>query len=543
MASGGGIRFDEVAVRAGLRFVADSCPTPNKNQPETMLAGVGLIDYDSDGDLDVYFVNGAAIPSLEKETKKYYNRLYRNNGDLTFTDVTEAAGVAGKGYGMGVAAGDYDNDGHPDLYVANVTANQLFRNNGNGTFSDVTTRTGVAGSVLDGRKMWTVSAGWFDYDNDGFLDLFLSNYCKWEVNKDPVCHAGAGRRAYCHPEHYQPLPNTLYRNNGDGTFSDVSLQTGIAKHYGKGMGVAFADYDDDGFSDVFVANDKAPNFLFRNVSGKRFEEAALASGVAYGDSGQAVSGMGAEFHDIDNDGRPDIWHTAIERETFPLFVNRGDGIFIDNTLRSGVGKHTLGMSGWSNGVADFDNDGWKDLFAARSNVLDNVAEFTNRRYEEPVALLRNVGKGRFEDASAGAGTALQHAAAHRGLALGDLNNDGRVDAVVSVLNGPSKFFQNTSETGNHWIMLKLTGSRSNRMGIGAKLRLMPAEGSTQYGHITNSAGYAGSRDPRLHFGLGAARKIREIEIRWPSGAVQILRDIDADRIVSVEEPKSAVAGR
>jgi hypothetical protein len=531
------IRFEEISGRAGLKFVTDSSPTPNKNQPETMVSGVALLDYDGDGYLDVYLVNGAAIPSLKKESSKYYNRLFHNNGNLTFTDVTEKAGLAGEGYGMGAAVGDYDNDGRPDLFLANVTRNQLFRNKGDGTFEEVTAKAGVEGGVLDGRKMWSVAAGWFDYNNDGLLDLFVSNYCKWEVNKDPVCLAGGRVRAYCHPNNYGPLPNTLYRNNGDGTFTDVSSQTGIAASLGKGMGVVFADYDGDGFPDVFVANDNSPNFLFHNIGGKRFEEVALEAGVAYDESGRAVSGMGAEFRDINNDGKPDIWHTAIEHEMFPLFVNAGNGSFQNMTGRSGLAPQTYQMSGWSNAVGDLDNDGWKDLFVARGNVLDNVAEVAARQYGEPNGVFRNLGNTKFENVTASAGADFQKPAPHRGAVLGDLDNDGRLDAVVTVLNGEAKLFHNVSENGNHWILFRLAGTKSNRMGIGAHVKVTGDDGRVQYNDATTSSGFAASSDPRVHFGLGASKRVREAEIKWPSGARQVLRDLDADRIVPVEEPR------
>ena len=406
----GVIAFEEIAERSGLIFTTNSCPTPNKNQPETMVAGVALLDYDNDGYLDVYLVNGAAIPSLKKESPKYWNRLFHNNRDGTFTDVTEKAGVAGEGYGMGVSVGDFDNDGWPDLYVVNVTKNQLFRNNHDGTFTDVTDRAHVGGGVLDGKKMWSVSAVWLDYNNDGLLDLFVSNYCKWEVNKDPVCALNATTRAYCHPKYYQPLPNTLYRNNGDGTFTDVSEETGIAKHLGKGMGAVIADYDGDGYMDVFVANDNMPNFLFHNIGGKRFEETALESGVAYPQSASAVSSMGADFKDVFNDGKPDIWHTATENESFPLYRNQGGGVFWEATDQSMLGV-TRNMSGWSNGIFDFDNDGWKDLFVARGNVLDNVALVSNRTYGETNTVFRNLGNGKFSDVSAEAGPDFKKAGA------------------------------------------------------------------------------------------------------------------------------------
>lgn len=530
----GPIVFEEIAGRSGLGFVSDSSPTPNKNQPETMVAGIALLDYDNDGYLDVFVVNGAAIPSLQKESPKYWNRLYHNNHDGTFTDVTEAAGVAGIGYGMGAAVGDYDNDGRPDIYVVNVGKNQLLHNNGNGTFTDVTDKAGVGGGVLDGNKMWSVSAAWVDYNNDGRLDLFVSNYCKWEVNKDPYCGPTPKLRAYCHPNNYANLPNTLYRNNGDGTFTDVSEETGISKYFGKGMGAAIADYDGDGFMDIFVANDNRPNFLFHNLGGKKFEEVALESGVAYAQSGSSLSGMGVDFKDIDNDGRPDIWHTAVENESFPLFRNVGGGQFVEETLPAQLAV-TRTMSGWGNGIFDFDNDGWKDLFVARSNVLDNIAQFANRKYEEPNSVFRNLGNGKFQDVSREAGPDFQLAAAHRGVAFGDLDNDGRIDAVVTVLNGPLQYFHNISKNSNHWILLKLAGKKSNRMGIGAKIRITGDDGKAQYNEATTAVGYACSSDSRVHFGLGSSRMIREIEITWPSGIRQVLRNIPSDQILKVEE--------
>jgi enediyne biosynthesis protein E4 len=530
----GPIVFEDIARRSGLTFVSDSSPTPNKNQPETMVAGVALLDYDNDGYLDVLVVNGAAIPSLQKESSKYWNRLYHNNRNGTFTDVTEAAGVAGVGYGMGVAVGDYDNDEFPDIYVVNVGKNQLLHNNGNGTFTDVTDKAGVVGGILDGKKMWSVSAAWVDYNNDGLLDLFVSNYCKWEVNKDPYCGPTPKLRAYCHPNNYANLPNTLYRNNGDGTFTDVSAETGIAKYSGKGMGVAIADYDDDGFMDIFVANDNHPNFLFHNRGGKKFEEVALESGVAYAQSGSALSGMGVDFKDVDNDGLPDIWHTAVENESFPLFHNVGSGQFVEQTSQAQLAV-TRTMSGWGNGMFDFDNDGWKDLFVARSNVLDNIAQFGNRKYEEPNSVLRNLGKGKFEDVSSGAGPDFQLAGPHRGVAFGDLDNDGRVDAVVTVLNGSLRYFHNVSKNNNHWIILKLVGKKSNRMGLGAQVRITTDDGKVQYNQATTAVGYASASDSRVHFGLGGSRTIHKVEISWPSGIRQVLWDVPSDHILKVEE--------
>jgi enediyne biosynthesis protein E4 len=533
------IRFEEIAAKSGLHFTTRNCATPNKNQIETMVAGVALFDYDGDGYLDIYLVNGAEIPSLEKTSPAYWNRLFHNNHDGTFTDVTEKAGVAGTGYGMGAAIGDYDNDGHPDLFLASVTGNQLLHNNGDGTFTDVTVKAGVEGGRFNGRKMWSVSAGWFDYNNDGLLDLFVVNYCQWEVNKDPYCPLKEGLRAYCHPNQYRPLHNTLYRNNGDGTFTDVSEETGIAAALGKGMSVSFADYDGDGFVDAFVANDTTPNFLFHNIGGKRFEEVAFSAGVAFSPDGNALSGMGSDFRDVNNDGLPDLWHTAVEREDFPLYVNRGNGQFVDATASSGLGGLTNHMTGWGNGIFDFDNDGWKDLFVARSNVMDNIQEaIPSETYFERNSIFRNLGNGRFEEVGGQAGADFLLPGAHRGVAFGDIDNDGRIDAVVTALNGEVKLFHNISTTGNHWILFHLVGSRSNRMAIGAKLRITTDDGRSQWNEVTTAVGYAASSDCRAHFGLGTSRMIRELEIVWPSRVRQVLHNVEGDRIVTIEEPRS-----
>jgi hypothetical protein len=529
------IRFEDVTGPSRLQFITDSCLTPNKNQPETMVGGIGLIDYDNDGYLDIFFVNGAAIPSLKKESPKYFNRLFHNNRDGTFTDVTEKSGLAGEGFDMGAAVGDFDNDGWPDIFVASVTKNRLYRNNGDGTFTDVTDKAGVGMPSYKGEKMWSAAAGWLDYDNDGKLDLFVSNYCRWHVNGDPVCMSGGRERAYCHPKFYEPLPCTLYRNNGDGTFTDVSEETGISKVLCKGMGVAFNVYDDDGFTDIFVANDNMPNSLFHNLKGKVFEEVALDSGVAYSGTGKAVSGMGAEFRDLDNDGLPDIWHTATELETFPLFRNIGKGMFVDVTGRSGLARSTLEMSGWGNGVGDFDNDGLKDLLVARGNVLDNIADFSARTFGEPLSIFRNLGGMKFEDVSTQTGTALQMKNPYRGCVLGDLFNSGRLDIVTTALSNPARILRNTTSNSNNWVKFQLVGTKSNRMAIGARLKVTTDDGSSQYDIVSTSAGYQSSRDHRAHFGLGPFTTVKRVEIRWPSGIKQVVNDLPANKIHRVEE--------
>jgi hypothetical protein len=531
------IRFENIAQRAGINFVTNNSPSPYKNQPETMVGGVALLDYDGDGYLDIYVVNGAAIPSLVKEGPQYKNRLYRNNGDLTFTDVTDQAGLGGAGYGMGAAVGDYDNDGWPDIYVVNVTGNQLFHNNGNGTFTDVTAKAGVAGATWKGKKMWSVAAAWVDYNNDGLLDLFVSNYVEWDVNHDPVC-VTSKVRDYCDPTWYNPLPDTLYRNNGDGTFTDVSAETGIADHLGRGMGVAIADFDGDGYPDIFVANDKSPNFLFHNLGGKKFEEIGQTAMVAVSADGKSLSSMGADFRDVNNDGKPDIWYTALEKETFPLLLYEGNFVFDDATVRSGIGWKSMRMSGWGNGIFDFDNDGWKDLLVVRGHVLEDPERLFAWPRAQPNSVFRNLGNGRFEDVSETAGPDFLAPQVHRGAAFGDLDNDGRIDVVVSVLGGQLQVFHNVTQNKNHWILLRLRGTRSNRMGIGARIKLIGEDGLTQYNEVTTSVGFASSSDSRVHFGLGASVKAREIEILWPSGTRQVLKDVMGDRIVTIDEPKT-----
>jgi len=533
-APAGQIVFENVVERSGVRFVTDSSTSARKHQVETMLSGVAIFDYNNDGLMDLYFVNGARLPDMDKSDPRYWNRLYRNNGDGTFTDVTEKARVRGAGFGMGAAAADYDNDGWTDLYVTGVNRNQLFRNNGDGTFTDVTERAGVAGVHPKLGKTWSISAGWFDYDNDGRLDLFVTNYVNWSLETEPVCKTN-GIVAYCSPNSYTGQPNMLFHNNGDGTFTDVSESSGIGKHTGKGMGVVFADYDSDGFTDVFVANDTYRNFLFHNNGDGTFREAGTVTGVAYNENGKSIAGMGADFRDVDNDGLPDIFVVGMIGDTFPLFRNRGSD-FADVTSAWGISSPTGRLTAWGAGVADFDNDGWKDLFAACSSILDNSEEIQHLPSKLPNQVLRNIGGTHFADVSASAGASFGVARAHRGMAYGDLNNDGRIDAVVTVKDGPPEILLNRSPEKNHWLLVKLIGTRSNRDGIGARLKAKVAGGRVLYNHVTTSTGLSASSDPRVHFGMGAAERVDKLEILWPSGIRQVLASVAADRILEVHEP-------
>jgi hypothetical protein len=530
----GPITFESRQARSGIDFVLNNSATENKSLVEVTLGGVAVFDFDNDGYLDVFFTNGASIPSLLKDSPAFHNRLYRNNHDGTFTDVTDRSGLAGVGYSMGVAAADYDNDGWTDLYVTGVNRNILYHNNGDGTFTDVTAKAGVPGVTPAGKKLWSVAAAWLDFDNDGLLDLFVDSYVDWSFTDQRLC-GEPGKRLSCSPAFYQGQPSILYRNNGDGTFSDISASTGIGRFAGKGMGVAVADYDGDGFTDIFVGNDNDRNYLFHNIKGKSFEEVGVEASVAFTEDGVPVSSMGVDFRDLDGDGRPDLIITALEGETFPLFFNDGKGFFTAATYQAGIGFSSRRMSGWGVGAYDFDNDGVKDLFTANSHSDENIGLFRNYSYKQPNAIFRNTGSRTFSDVSAGCGPAFYRTAAHRGAAFGDLNNDGRVDAVVSVIGEPAEVLYNTSAGRNHWILIQTAGTKSNRDGIGTRIRLTSESGSVQYNHVTTSVGYASSSDKRVHFGLGAANRIREIELRWPSGTVQTLRDVAADQVLRVTE--------
>ena len=521
-APGGAVSFES----SPLEMVVNNGAVGAKHLIETMIAGVAVFDYDGDGWPDIFVANGAPIPALAKSGPEFFDRLFRNNHDGSFTDVTRKARVAGSGYSMGVAAADYDNDGHVDLFVTGVNRNTLYRNRGDGTFEDVTEQAGLAE-----KGKWAVAAGWFDYDNDGLLDLFVVRYVQWNPAAELFCgFPEKGIRQYCNPKLYQPLANALYRNEGNGRFRDVSREAGIAAYPGKGMGVAFGDMDGDGKLDIFVANDTMRNFLFRNRGNGTFEEVALAAGVAYNSDGVALSSMGADFRDYDNDGREDIFLTALSNETFPLFRNLG-GRFGDVTYPSGIGKNSYPWSGWSCGMFDFNNDGRKDIFAANGHAMDNEELTSNRKSRQPNVVFINQGNGAFRT------QLLPGEAMHRGAAFGDFDRDGRIDVVVTRLNEKPVVLRNVSEGAGHWIALRLEGTRSNRDGIGARVHLVTASGE-QWNRVTTSVGYGGSSDRLAHFGFGSDPAVLLLEIEWPSGVRQVLRDLAIDRYYEFKEPRN-----
>ena len=527
------IAFENRQERSGVTFVLNNGTTDDKPIIDSTLGGVALLDYDNDGYLDIFFTNGASIPSLNKSNPAFSNRLYHNNHDGTFTDVTERAGVAGEGYSMGAAAADYDNDGWTDLYVTGVNRNILYHNNRDGTFTDVTEKAGVTG-IFGGKKLWSVSAAWIDYDNDGLLDLFVTNYLEWSPENSRVCGL-PGKRLSCPPSLYKGESNILYHNNGDGTFTDVSAASGIAECIGKGMGVAIADYDGDGWTDIFVANDNERNFLFKNRRGQGFDEVGVESFVAYTDDGVPVSSMGVDFRDWSNSGRPGLFVTALGGETFPLFRNEDRKIFTMATYESGIGFASFKMSGWGAGIYDFDNDGYKDLFSANSHVSENADVNPQQQYRQPNNVFQNLRNATFQDVSAEAGPAVRLRAAHRGAAFGDLDNDGKVDVVISAIGSPAELLYNTSTGGNHWIAIETVGSKSNRDGIGTRIKLTGESGLVQYNEVTTAGSYASSSDKRAHFGLGRDSLVKEIELRWPSGTLQVLRNVKAEQILKVTE--------
>src|SRR5215469_9854131 len=510
-----------------IDFKLDSNETPEHHAPETMAGGVAVFDYNNDGKPDIFFTNGADLKTLKKDSPKYYNRLLENDGKGHFTDVTEKAGLKGTGYDTGVAIGDYDNDGFADIFVAGVYHNALYHNNGDGTFADVTAKAGLNKPDAEFGPLWAVAGAWIDVNNDGLLDLIVINYLKWDFNHEPVCN-GFGHDDYCHPKMYKPTPNQLFINNGDGTFRDASVGAGFRAHPGKGMGVAAADSELTGHMDLIIPNDKLMNSFYRAKGGGKFEEAGFEENVALREDGVYISGMGVDFRDLDNDGYPDIVIVALDGESFPLYRNTGKGSFTEVTRESGMTKLSLAMSGYSPNIADFDNDGWKDIFVSRGDVQSPLMADT-RQVAQYNTVFRNLTGTTWSALTEKAGFTAQPPRRHRGAAVGDFNHDGKLDIVVTALSAPAELWINDGPSGNHWLEISLQGTKSNRDAIGARVRVVAA-GRVQFNHVTTASGYASSSAGPLHFGLGAAKMADEIEIRWPSGIVQKLRNVQGDQI-------------
>jgi hypothetical protein len=528
-------KFVEITAATGIHFLHQAPHTSRKYLIETMGSGVALFDCDNDGKLDLFLVNGAPYPDPtpkgtipQKTGPEYWNRMYHQKGDGTFEDVTEKAGLQGVGYGMGVAVADYDNDGYEDVFVTGYGGNRLYHNNGNCTFTDVTEKAGVGGSG------WSSSAAWVDLDNDGLLDLVVLRYVTWDW-EDLWC-GPPENRGYCHPDSFQPISMLVYHNDGNGHFTEVGHKLGLDKP-AKALGIAIADFDRDGRIDIFVANDSMPEFLFHHKADGTFEEVGLESGAAVDGDGRTYAGMGVDFADYDNDGYPDLVVSNLANQKYALYHNEHDGTFDYSSYSSGVGTMTLLHSGWSLHFIDYDNAGRKDLLIAQGHDLDTVEKsYPQLRYREPMMLLRNMGK-RFVDVSSMSGEVFHEAWVGRGMAVGDIDNDGRIDAVVSTNGGPVHVLHNETVTDNHWLTFKLVGHKSNRDGIGAVIKLTTSQGP-QWVTVSTTGGYLSSNDPRAHFGLGTDTSAQTVEIDWPSGTKQILKNVAGDRIVQVEEAES-----
>jgi hypothetical protein len=530
------VAFVDVARTAGITFSHDNAATSEKFLIETMGSGCGWIDYDQDGLLDLYLVNSAATHAY-KPANPLRSALYRNNGDGTFSEVTEKAGVGGEGlFGMGIAVGDYDNDGFPDLFVCGYGRCILYHNNHDGTFTDVTARVGVANS---GR--WASSAAWFDYDNDGRLDLVIANYVDWSAERNFYCgDHGPGMRSYCHPDDFNGQPPTLYHNNGDGTFTDVSKSSGVGLKAGNGLGVVTFDYDNDGWQDIFIANDHMPNFLFHNNRSGTFSEIGYLAGVAVSGDGQFEAGMGTDAADTTGSGRMDLIVTHLDMQLARFYQYLGDGSFDDATFRSKIGYATFHMSGFGTRFFDYDNDGMIDLFMANGHVLDNIERYhADTKYAEPKLMFRNTGRGIFENVSDQLGPDFLLPRVSRGAAVGDFDNDGDLDILINNNGQAPQILRNDGGNANHWLEILLIGTKSNRDGVGARVKLTAGD-LVLYDQRKGGMSYQAAQDPRLHFGLGQRPRVDSLEIIWPSGMTTKIANIKADQIIAIKEGEGIV---
>jgi enediyne biosynthesis protein E4 len=527
--------FVDITTRSHVAFAGQASHTAKKYLLETMGSGVALFDYDNDGRLDIFFVNGAPLTDPmakgtipQKTGPKYWNRLFHQKNDGTFEDVTEKAGLQGIGYGMGIAVGDYDNDGYEDLYVTAYGGNRLYHNNGNGTFTDVTEKSGIGGGG------WSTSAAWVDLDNDGFLDLVVLRYLQWDFDDTWCGEHREGYRSYCHPDIFPAISPLVYHNDGNGHFTDITAKSGLDKP-GKGLGIAIADFDRDGKMDIVMANDSILEFLYRNKGDGTFEEVGLPAEIAVDSDGRTYAGMGVDFQDYDNDGLPDLVITNLANQKYALYRNNGDSSFSYDSYISGVGGMSLLHSGWGVRFLDYDNDGRKDLLVAQGHDLDTIElNYPQLHYKEPMLLAQNTGHG-FVDVSARSGDIFHQAWAGRGMAIGDIDNDGRIDAVVTTNDGPAYVLHNETATENHWLTISLVGHRSNRDGIGAEIKLTTSAGS-QVVTVSTAGSYLSASDKRAHFGLGVESIVKSVRIQWPSGVIQTLENVRADQILKVNEP-------
>lgn len=526
----GPIEFTDVTTQAGIRFKHNSGAFGKKYLPETLGAGCAFLDYDSDGWQDVLLVNSMNWP--EQKGQKSFPALYHNNQDGTFTNVTAQAGLAQEMYGLGVAVGDYDNDNQPDIYITCVGANRLFRNLGGGRFADVTAKAGL------GDPGMSTSAAWFDYDKDGRLDLFVCHYVEWSVEKDQFCTLDGKNKSYCTPQSYKGESSTLYHNRGNGTFENVTERAGLLDPTGKALGVALLDYDNNGWMDLFVACDTEPNKLYKNNGNGTFTDEGVAAGVAFSEAGTPRAGMGVDAADYDASGRASIIIGNFTNESMALYRNEGTGLFTDEAQSSGIGKMSAQSLTFACFFFDYDLDGLPDIFAANGHVSDDIAVVQPAvKYAQLPHLFRNRGKRKFEEVTSRLGRALQRATVGRGAAYGDYDNDGDLDLLLTTNNGPARLLRNDNGNQNDVLRIRLLGTHSNRDGIGARVSVQAAGGARLSAMVKTGSSYCSQSELPLSFGLGKAEKPYAIEINWPSGGVEKIPEVTANQALTIEEGK------